>query len=103
MSNHVKGKSRRRGRGSSARTVLEGLAMAVIVSIVASCSLDGLMGPEQLPEDVMDPAVIETPKGALRAYYGALSRFGQAFGGTGRTVVALSGVLTDELEWRETN
>lgn len=103
MNNHVNGRSPRLDRGTRARTVLEALATAVLVSVVASCSLDGLMGTEQLPEDVIDPAVIETPRGALRAYHGALSQFGQMFGASGNTVVTLSGLLTDELEWLETN
>src|SRR5260221_9171388 len=57
--------------------------LGVVVLGATGCSLDSLLNSDQLPPDVSDPALSQTPQGARIAYAGTLSRFGQAFGGTG--------------------
>jgi len=73
---------------------LEWLVVALICLSAPACSLDGLLGNDKLPENVTDPAITETPKGALRAYYGTVSAFRSAF----NHVVNESARLTDELQ-----
>jgi hypothetical protein len=55
-------------RWGSARRVI-GVAG---VLLLAACSPDKLLGNENLPPDVPDPADTQTPEGALSAYYGSL-------------------------------
>src|SRR5690606_35249056 len=69
-------------------------SMVLGTLLLAGCSLDSLLGTEKLPQDVSDPATIETPDGAGAAYRGALIDFQNGF----HSVVYWGGVLTDELE-----
>src|SRR5260221_2281602 len=62
--------------------------MAVLVTVGgASCSLDGLLNSDQLPPNVSDPAITQTPDGARAAYIGTITQFRSAFGG-GRAAFA---------------
>lgn len=61
------------------------------------CSLDDLIGADQLPPDVTPPDITKTPAGAIAAYHGALIQFRDAFGGVDG-FVDVTGLLTDELE-----
>lgn len=81
--------------------VLGAIAIGVLT---AGCSLDGLLGMENLPPDVADPATTETPQGALAAYYGTLAQFRKVFAGPPAargdgSVAVIAGLLTDELHW----
>lgn len=62
----------------------------------AGCSLEGLLNSDELPRNVTDPAITETPQGARFAYVGTLARFRAAFGGNGN-FVHQTGILSDEL------
>jgi len=84
---------RRTGAPRLARAARRWLAMSGLALLVSGCSLDGLLGNEELPENVTDPAITKTPKGALRAYNGTVSQFRRAF----NNFVVSSGRLTDEL------
>lgn len=79
------------------RRVASAVAFTSVWLSVSGCTLDDMVGAEELPPDVTDPAATETRKGAIAAYNGALVFFRQAFGGSGG-FVSTSGVLTDELE-----
>lgn len=76
--------------------VVSCLAMMSLI-LGSGCSWDDMLGTDTLPPDVLDPAITETPQGALAAYQGTVAHFRNAFGGY-RGVVEYSGVLTDELE-----
>lgn len=97
----------RRGRG--ARRGLRHLARGAfapfaVAAAVAGCDLDGLVGNDELPADVSDPSIIETPAGAVAAYYGVVAQFRSALGSVGgepwveSTFAAITGLLTDELQ-----
>lgn len=74
-----------------------GAAMLVVLA-GTGCSLDGLLNSDQLPKDVSDPAITQTPAGARNAYNGALIQFRQVFGGSeSGSFVATTGLLSDEL------
>ncbi len=82
------------------RAMLAILAVAVLGG--TGCSLDGLLNGDELPKDVSDPALTDTPTGARNAYNGTLAQFRGAFGGSGGadpsvSVVAMTALLTDEL------
>jgi hypothetical protein len=85
-------------RWGSARRVIG----AASVLLLAACSPDKLLGNENLPPDVPDPADTQTPEGALSAYYGSLVQLRTALGGQSGTAawsyVPISGLLTDELQ-----
>lgn len=76
------------------------------VGLLAGCSLDGLLNNDELPPDVTDPALTTTPEGALAAYHRTVAQFALAYGGGSdvdvtshnAAVVAVSGLLADELE-----
>jgi len=99
----ARGGSRRaagHGRGLHVRS--HGGMWLAIALLMAGCSLDGLLGADELPRDVTDPAMIRTPEGALRAYHGALAAFRDAFGGEGGeggNFTAITGLLSDELTY----
>lgn len=103
MRNHTQGMRRRAALRTGARGMLEWLAVGVLVLLVAGCSIDGLLETEDLPDNVSDPSIIETPKGAMRAYHGALSQFRAAFTDRWASVVGMSANLTDELTVFEGN
>lgn len=80
------------------------VAAATLLS--AGCSLDDLLGADELPPDVTDPAITHTATGARAAYNGALVSFRSAFAGyigvgpgsSGiSSVIVVSGVMSDEL------
>ncbi|HXE57161.1 MAG TPA: hypothetical protein VNK43_04110 [Gemmatimonadales bacterium] len=77
--------------------------VAAVAALVTGCG--SLLESDELPPNVSDPAIIETPEGALAAYQGLLGRFREALGGasdaTGDAVfsfVAITGLLSDELQ-----
>lgn len=82
-----------------------GVASALLGSVLllAACSPDKLLGNENLPPDVPDPAQTETAAGALAAYRGALVQLRTAFGGelAAPSFIPISGLLTDELRAAE--
>jgi hypothetical protein len=71
--------------------VAAGLAL-----LLAGCSLDGLLKSNEMPPNVSDPALTQTPQGAVAAYNGTVAEFRDAFGGGG-SFVAETGLLSDEL------
>ncbi|MBX6331118.1 MAG: hypothetical protein IRY91_04655 [Gemmatimonadaceae bacterium] len=81
------------------------LAIPLLAGTLAGCSPDNLLGTQQLPPDVPDPAQTHTPAGALAAYRGALQQFRTSFGGAdamgGNSFVPVTGLFTDELRWGE--
>jgi len=92
--------NRRGCAGSGRARGAEALAVgAAICLALAGCSLDELLGNDDLPPDVMAPDAIETPEGARAAYHAALVQFRRAFAQEPGGYVAVSGLLTDELEW----
>ena len=72
------------------------------VLLLAACSPDKLLGNENLPPAVPDPADTQTPEGALTAYYGSLVQLRTALGGesgvSALSYIPISGLLTDELQ-----
>jgi hypothetical protein len=64
---------------------------------MAGCTLDDVLGTNELPRGVTDPKVTETEQGALTAYNGVISSLATAFG-IGGSVVVVGGLLSDELE-----
>jgi len=56
-----------------------------------------LLKSNELPSNVTDPAITQTPQGAVAAYNGTLGYFGKAFGGFGQSFVSSTGTLGDEL------
>jgi hypothetical protein len=77
------------------------LVLPLLAGTLAGCSPDSLLGTQQLPPDVPDPAQTHTPAGALAAYRGALQQFRVAFGGAdaggGVSFIPVTGLFTDEL------
>ncbi len=69
------------------------LLLLLLLPGAAGCSLDGLLKSDELPRDVSDPAITETPDGARRAYRGVLVRLDIAFD----DFVISSGLFADEL------
>lgn len=73
-------------------------ASVVALGLLGSgCSLDDLVGTDQLPPEVTPPDITKTPLGAMAAYHGALLEFRNAFGGVGG-FIETTGLMTDELE-----
>jgi len=66
--------------------------------LAAGCSLDDLVGSDELPPDVSDPNVTKTAEGAVNVYHGLHVVFRDAFD----LVVVDGGLLTDELGIRTT-
>ncbi len=83
----------RRERGR----VVAWVASLAVISSLGACSLDGLLKSDQLPQDVTDPAITETPAGARAAYLGTLARLQQAFGDSRTSFIYVTGLLSDEL------
>jgi starch-binding outer membrane protein, SusD/RagB family len=81
------------------------LAWACAAGLLAAC--DSLLDNAELPPDLTDPAVTQTPEGALAAYHGTLARFGIALGGKSdgnsrwSAFAAAAGLLADELQSAE--
>lgn len=94
----VAGRAAEGARAVGRCTVLAGFVALTV--LVAGCSLDGLLNSDELPEDISDPAIIETPEGALAAYHGVIEQLRYAFGGGPSMpgVVGLGGLLGDELQ-----
>jgi hypothetical protein len=97
------GRCARRAAGTS--TTLRPGLLALLVSAVVlaiGCSPGSILESDNLPPDVTDPAITKTPEGAVQAYYGLREQFRLAFGGdyygTETAVVALGGLLGDELQ-----
>ena len=71
-------------------------------ALLAACSLDSILKSDELPPDVTDPAITQSPEGAIAAYYGTIGQFRGAFGGIvgplESTFPAISGLLSDELQ-----
>ena len=71
------------------------LALACLAAawMAAGCSLDDLLGTDEIPPDVSDPGFTETAEGAVAVYHGTLAAFRNAF----NVAVRDGGLLTDEL------
>src|SRR5258705_13412321 len=87
-------------RGRVAAWPWRWIATALLVLPAAGCSLDALLQSDELPKNVSDPKLTQTPEGARAAYYGALSQFRAAFGGTNGAFAVVTGELTDEVVTR---
>ncbi len=92
-------------RAPATRAALRSGLLALVASAVvlaAGCSAGSILESDSLPPDVTDPAITKTPEGAVQAYYGLREQFRLAFGGdyfgTETAVVALGGLLGDELQ-----
>src|SRR5690349_9714295 len=87
--------------GSKHRTRRAGRAVAasLMAWVMTGCSLDGLLKSNEIPPNLTDPAITETPAGALATYQGTVAQFRIAFGGSG-TFVDLTALLSDELDDR---
>lgn len=83
-----------RTRGMGSRMLMGQVVMCALALVVSGCSLSDLLGSEDLPENVTDPAITETPRGALRAYHGTVSAFRTTFNAVMRDASRLS----DELQ-----
>lgn len=100
-------KWQRRLKARGMKSLVAVVAGAIVA--VAGCSLDGMLGTDELPPDLTDPAITETPQGALAAYHGTLASFRTVFAaGVGSTggytnVVEIAGLLSDELHWGRGN
>jgi len=70
--------------------------------LVAGCN--GLLQSDEIPTGVTDPAITQTPEGAMAAYNGALKQFRIAFAGFSdqlsvvEAFVPMTGLITDELQ-----
>jgi hypothetical protein len=81
-----------------------GLGLGVSLSaslLLGGCSLDNLLKRDQLPPNVSDPAITQTPTGAVAAYNGTVAQFRAAFAGGGNggssSNAQTTGLLSDEL------
>lgn len=72
--------------------------VALAGGLLGGCTPEQVLGSNELPPDVSDPALAKTPDGAMAAYRGAVALFGQAFGGREQSVILPMGLLTDELQ-----
>jgi hypothetical protein len=68
----------------------------LLVSAAVGCSPDQITGDAELPSNVPDPSITETPAGALSVYRGTLTTFTRAYGGYGGFIQE-AGWLSDEL------
>lgn len=84
---------KRARRGPRKRVYTTGAA-TLIAALLTSCSLDGVLGNQELPPEVSDPAITKTPAGAVAAYRGALAQFRRSFDGA---PIGITGLLSDEL------
>jgi len=90
-------------RSSRARRYGAGVARALIVMLglsgtIASCSPSRLLGDQQLPPDVPDPAEAKTPLGAVKSYRGALLELRVAMA-SDFGFIPVTGLFTDELQY----
>ncbi len=71
--------------------------MAALLGVgVTACSV---VDNDQLPPDVTDPKITQTPNGARAAYTGVVARFGVVFSGYERlSFVPASALISDELQ-----
>ena len=71
-------------------------------AFLGGCSPDSILKSDKLPPEVADPAITKTPQGAVAAYNGLHEQFRSAFGGADwgiqTSVVAIGGLLGDELQ-----
>ena len=76
--------------------------MAGAITMLSGCSMDGILGSDELPPEVTDPAITKSPEGAIAAYYGVIEVFRRAFGGEFNgpqtSAIAIGGLLSDELQ-----
>jgi len=79
------------------RIRVDALLGSILALVLGSCSPGTVLGNDALPPDVPDPTHVQTPDGALAIYRGAISQFGQAFGGHDGDILS-GGILTDELQ-----
>lgn len=71
-----------------------------MIVVVTGCSLDSLLKSDELPPEVIDPAITRTPAGALDAYHGTLAQFRNGLGGLGNgSFLVVGGLLGDELQY----
>ncbi len=69
------------------------LGLATLLTLGGlGCSPDGLLNTAELPPDVSDPAITQTPDGARRAYNGTLGQLRTVFS----DFAATTGLLSDE-------
>jgi len=102
MRTNTNAKPHRAAAPLRARTVLEWLVTGMLALFVSGCAVDGLIGNVELPDNVTDPSVTKTPKGALRAYYGTLETFYRALAaGDHNGYITIAGLFTDELQWTD--
>ncbi|HEX6534057.1 MAG TPA: hypothetical protein VF041_05640 [Gemmatimonadaceae bacterium] len=80
------------------RRILSRFAPMLLLGWSIACSPDRIIGNAQLPPNVPDPSSTKTPAGAVAAYHGALARLAWAFGSGSNAAVAVSGLLSDELQ-----
>ena len=73
------------------------LTCLVAAWLAAGCSLDDMLGTDELPPGVSDPRITETAEGAVSVYHGLLAAFRTAF----NQVVLDGGLLSDELGLRQ--
>ncbi|MGH7514162.1 MAG: hypothetical protein ACREOQ_14710 [Gemmatimonadales bacterium] len=78
--------------------IVLGLGVGLLAGALGGCSPDALVGEGELPPGVSDPAVTESPQGAVAAYNGALIAFRTGFAGGDASLVPLSALLGDELQ-----
>jgi hypothetical protein len=78
------------------------ICIAGIFVGAAGCSPQDLVGNAQLPSNLNDPAAMRTPAGAVAAYNSTVAQFRTAFGAApnnaSASAIAMSGLLTDELQ-----
>src|SRR5881394_2020288 len=60
-------------RATAVPALMRSLALLLVLG-GAGCSLGDLVGNDQLPPNVSDPAITETPEGARAAYTGTLAQ-----------------------------
>lgn len=89
-----------RAPGFRVCSVSTAVALLLCAGAMTSCSPQNLLGDQQLPPDVPDPAQTRTPSGAVASYRGALLQLRTAFGGD-LGFDAVTGLFTDELEYGE--
>jgi len=77
-----------------------GVWILVLGVAVAACSPGQIVGGGTLPPGIQDPAITQTPAGAVAAYRGTLASFTSPFGGVPYSYshIVVTGVLSDELQ-----
>src|SRR5689334_4443319 len=70
-----------------------GITVPVGLGVLVLSGCDSLLQNNQVPDGVTDPAINETPAGALNAYHGTVAAFSGAFSYS----VGYLGLFTDEI------